>query len=498
MLRVNHRALPKVWRDIEIAADQTLEDLHLMIQQVFDWNDDHLYSFFMNGRAHDQASEIGSPWSETARHTQQVTLGSLDLAPHARFLYYFDYGDSHEFDVQVRQINPAAPQGNYPCLVAQHGQAPPQYPDLDEETGEMEWDSYAFGAAESPLDDMKQSSRKELHRIWQAAQAGQPLRGEEAMLAEIMHEHTEWHPIWDHLNTISDAELEQVFRVDLTRAAHFVKPPIVQSFNGGTAHAGYGRADRDSPRGPQRSPQEATSACWSAIRLFHQPPDGASPAPRRRTCEFSIAPIRQRVQWLPASSPTMYPLSATAPSFPECGDPVVDPQVEVGRIGQTPQDLRVVPEEIAKTGKEVPVSEHQHHHPSFRRDLQVARITHVNLGQLARQIPKVFHQAQGRAHALAPHALAVVAPDAGQHRQRESGAIRLNQKRSLRVDQRDFIRRHTRRCRQLNEGHGLALHNPHGPAGPATTRETTASFTQSIAIRLRRRSASGSKYRLRP
>ncbi|HJW83141.1 MAG TPA: hypothetical protein VJ754_02440 [Anaerolineae bacterium] len=36
-LRVNHRALPKVWRDIELAEDQTLEDLHLIIQRAFRW-----------------------------------------------------------------------------------------------------------------------------------------------------------------------------------------------------------------------------------------------------------------------------------------------------------------------------------------------------------------------------------------------------------------------------------------------------------------------------
>jgi hypothetical protein len=209
VLRVNHRALPKVWRDIEIAAVQTLEDLHLAIQQAYDWNDDHLYSFFMSGQAYDQASEIGSLWSETERHTHQITIADLDLKVRSRFLYYFDYGDSHEFDVEVRRINPAAPKGSYPRLVAQHGQAPPQYPDIDEETSEMEWDSNAHTTGViSPLDDMKQSNRQELHRIWLAAQAGETLHGEAATLAEIMREHTEWHHIWNRLDKISDAQLE--------------------------------------------------------------------------------------------------------------------------------------------------------------------------------------------------------------------------------------------------------------------------------------------------
>jgi len=38
-----------VWRKIEMRADQTLEELHLAIQNAYDWDADHLYSFFMSG-----------------------------------------------------------------------------------------------------------------------------------------------------------------------------------------------------------------------------------------------------------------------------------------------------------------------------------------------------------------------------------------------------------------------------------------------------------------
>ena len=77
--RENHRALPEVWRDIELAEDQTLEDLHLAIQQAYGWYDDHLYSFFMNGKAWDKGSEIGCPWSDSVLHTHQVQVGQLDF-----------------------------------------------------------------------------------------------------------------------------------------------------------------------------------------------------------------------------------------------------------------------------------------------------------------------------------------------------------------------------------------------------------------------------------
>jgi hypothetical protein len=90
----------------------------------------------------DRQTEVGSPWSETHQHTHEIEITSLGLKVHRKFLYYFDYGDSHEFDVQVLRIDPSAPPGKYPRIVARQGQPPPQYPDYDEETGEMSWNPY--------------------------------------------------------------------------------------------------------------------------------------------------------------------------------------------------------------------------------------------------------------------------------------------------------------------------------------------------------------------
>ncbi len=141
-LRVNHRALPEVWRDIELAEDNTLEDLHLTVQSAFRWMDDHLYSFYLSGDQRDRASEIGSPWSDTALHTHQVQMAQLELRADQTILYFFDYGDSHEFDVTVLKINPLAPKADYPRILDYHGETPPQYPDYDEKTGEPSWDPY--------------------------------------------------------------------------------------------------------------------------------------------------------------------------------------------------------------------------------------------------------------------------------------------------------------------------------------------------------------------
>ncbi len=50
-----------VWRKLELRADQTLQDLHLAIQDAFEFDDDHLYSFFMSGKPWDQSTEYSLP-----------------------------------------------------------------------------------------------------------------------------------------------------------------------------------------------------------------------------------------------------------------------------------------------------------------------------------------------------------------------------------------------------------------------------------------------------
>ncbi len=127
VVRVKLRGYPEAWRDIAIAADQTLEELHLAIQDAYRWDDDHLYSFYLSGRAWDRSTEIGSPWSDAPRSASETTIGSLGLKPGKKFLYLFDYGDQHEFDVEVREVQAAGRAGTYPRVVDKKGRAPKQY-----------------------------------------------------------------------------------------------------------------------------------------------------------------------------------------------------------------------------------------------------------------------------------------------------------------------------------------------------------------------------------
>ncbi|RME44529.1 MAG: plasmid pRiA4b ORF-3 family protein [Chloroflexi bacterium] len=126
--KVTYLEKPNVWRVIEIAGDQTLDDLHYAIQAAVNFDADHLYSFFMSGRAWDDATEYASPYAE-GRSAAGVKIRDLGLRLKQRFLYLFDYGDEHRFEVQLLAVNPDAPKGKYPRVVERHGRNPEQYPE---------------------------------------------------------------------------------------------------------------------------------------------------------------------------------------------------------------------------------------------------------------------------------------------------------------------------------------------------------------------------------
>ena len=137
---------PAVWRDIEVAANQTLADLGNAIPEAFAFDDPHLWSFFLSGKAWDRATEyalqsdaglMGGPRSRAASRVQIRDVPLPGATGKKEFLFLFDYGDEWHFGVKLKQLSDHVDSGaQYPRVVAEQGQAPPQYPDLEED----DWD----------------------------------------------------------------------------------------------------------------------------------------------------------------------------------------------------------------------------------------------------------------------------------------------------------------------------------------------------------------------
>lgn len=117
-----------LWRRIEMSAGHSLLDLHDAIQEAFDFDDDHLYSFFMDGEAWSD-EKFTSPHDEEGPHVDEVRIGEIGLLVGKRIVYLFDYGDCWQFRVEVEDIRTEGPKPRKPRIVEKKGKAPEQYPD---------------------------------------------------------------------------------------------------------------------------------------------------------------------------------------------------------------------------------------------------------------------------------------------------------------------------------------------------------------------------------
>ncbi len=115
--------------DIEMRADQTLGDLSDAIGRAFNWDDDHLYAFYMTNKAWDHSGEYSHPYAD-GRDATATTMESLGLRRRKTFLYIFDFGDEWRHSITLVDKIEDAEEGEdvvYPRIIAREGDAPPQY-----------------------------------------------------------------------------------------------------------------------------------------------------------------------------------------------------------------------------------------------------------------------------------------------------------------------------------------------------------------------------------
>src|SRR5437868_6686261 len=78
VVRADLIGFPGVRRTIAIREDQTLEDVHRALQAAFDWDDDHLYSFWLKGKFW---AQDGSEYTHSFHAEQPNPLGEFALGP---------------------------------------------------------------------------------------------------------------------------------------------------------------------------------------------------------------------------------------------------------------------------------------------------------------------------------------------------------------------------------------------------------------------------------
>jgi hypothetical protein len=126
-----------VWRKIMLSYDHTLEELHNAVQEAFDFEDDHLYSFFMDAKRYSKHA-YHSPMCDEGPFANDVRIGELGLYEGQKIIYLFDYGDSWEFEVQLLKIFKDEIPPKNPKIIEAKGEAPRQYEYCDDDDDEWE------------------------------------------------------------------------------------------------------------------------------------------------------------------------------------------------------------------------------------------------------------------------------------------------------------------------------------------------------------------------
>ena len=124
-----------VFRDIEIEANSTLEDLHNVITQAFGFGGQEMASFYVSNEMWDQGEEI--PLFDMSEVPGQIrTMGEtiLESVAHkqqTRLIYLYDFLNMWTFLVELADI--AQPQDGmtYPNLMFAHGHIPEEAPDKE-------------------------------------------------------------------------------------------------------------------------------------------------------------------------------------------------------------------------------------------------------------------------------------------------------------------------------------------------------------------------------
>jgi Plasmid pRiA4b ORF-3-like protein len=117
------RINPLIWRRVLVRADNTLADLHYIIQIAFSWTDFHLHRFRLHKK------DFAVPRVEglaDAHDARQVTLGELHFRLNERFLYEYDFGDQWEHEVRVEKILPFEARRKYPVCIGGQRAGPPE------------------------------------------------------------------------------------------------------------------------------------------------------------------------------------------------------------------------------------------------------------------------------------------------------------------------------------------------------------------------------------
>ena len=133
------RLRPRVHRDIEIDSGDSLYGLAAAIVKAFGFDMDHAFGFYSKLTGHYYDSPVkyelfaDLEGDTDAGSVEKTTVAEAFPAVGHKMLFLYDYGDMWMFQARVVRFGEKSSDATYPRVIAAVGEAPPQYPSLDED-----------------------------------------------------------------------------------------------------------------------------------------------------------------------------------------------------------------------------------------------------------------------------------------------------------------------------------------------------------------------------
>ncbi len=108
---------------IEVRENFTLRELHKFIQKIVDFDDDHLYEFYLGRNAQNRAYAV----------SKSTELNQIYPSDGLKLYYLFDFGDCWLFEIRKsRKKKVAVSSKKYPVVIESLGANPEQYPEYED------------------------------------------------------------------------------------------------------------------------------------------------------------------------------------------------------------------------------------------------------------------------------------------------------------------------------------------------------------------------------
>ena len=128
----------KIWRRVEVHSGLTLDDLHCVIQNVFEWENSHLYHFLVppGGKLTQKAMReakryhtlppdpVFDAWDANSGRADEALVGNVFTPQCRQIVYEYDFGDSWEHLVRLEKRTPGGDEKHVPCCLAGDNAAP--------------------------------------------------------------------------------------------------------------------------------------------------------------------------------------------------------------------------------------------------------------------------------------------------------------------------------------------------------------------------------------